>query len=116
MNNVINRVVFLSLVLMSGCHYTPGEDWRITVGLDKPKEKVVYEGEQAREVRLCLESKGGSGYPTRVVAKFDDQRYANILEGQCMFFKGKKVVVAFGNPSSGKYAYGTFSIVEEQSE
>ena len=102
------------ILLIMSCHDDVGDPWRITVGLDAPKEKILYEGDQPEEVRLCLDKKGGSGYPTRVIAKFDDQRYANILEGQCMFFVGKLITVRFGNPSSGKFANGTYKIIKSE--
>jgi hypothetical protein len=105
-------ILLLIIMLISGCHDS-GELWRITVGLDEPKEKVFIDGYQPQEVMICLDNKGGSGYPTTVVAKYDDQRYAGMLEGQCMFFTGKRVAVKFGTPSSGKFAQGTYAVLEK---
>ena len=90
------------------------EPWRITVGLDKPKEMVFVDGDVLQEVRICLNTQGGSGYPTRVRAKFDDDRYTPMLTGQCMFFTGKRVSVKFANPSSGKYATGTYKVIQKR--
>ena len=101
----------MGLSFLTSCHTETGKVWRITVGLDKPKEMVFIDTDDMQEVRICLDRKGGSGYPTRVVAKYDEDRYVNMLEGQCMFFAGKRVAVSFANPSSGKYAEGSFSLV-----
>lgn len=96
--------------LLVGCQET-GEEWYITFGKGKPKEQVLLDGGDVREVKVCLDKKGGSGYPTTVVAQFDDQSYAGMLRGQSMFFKGKRVAVRFGTPSSGKFAKGTYEII-----
>ncbi|MFK8026549.1 MAG: hypothetical protein AB8C40_00655 [Gammaproteobacteria bacterium] len=111
---IINHKILLMmlLILVSGCHDS-GEPWRITVGLDKPKKLVFIDGDEAREVRVCLDKQGGSGYPTRVVARFDDKKYTPMLPGQCMFFVGKHVSVSFPNPSSGKFAEGTYTIIQK---
>jgi|GEM_PF-2685588 len=113
-----NKVIFNKSVLVSslmlilyGCHES-GEPWRITVGLDKPKEFVFIDGDISKEVRICLDKKGGSGYPTRVAAKYDNDKYVPMLTGQCMFFTGKRVSVKFANPSSGKYAEGTYKVIQ----
>jgi hypothetical protein len=113
-NIIFNKsvIVVSLLLLLYGCH-DAGEPWRITVGLDKPKEMVFVDGDVPKEVRICLDRKGGSGYPTRVLAKFDDKRYTPMLTGQCMFFVGKRVSVKFPNPSSGKYAEGTYKIIQK---
>ena len=103
-------VVVLLPFLMMACQET-GEPWHITVGKGKPKEQVLVDGQQATEVKICLDKKGGSGYPTTVVAQFDDDFYANMLQGQCMYFTGKRVAVRFGTPSSGKFARGTYEII-----
>ena len=95
-----------------GCHDS-GEPWKITVGMDKPKEQVFVDSDQSQEVMICLDKKGGSGYPTTVVAKYDDGRYAGMLQGQCMFFVGKRVSVKFATPSSGKYATGTYKVIQK---
>ena len=104
-------ILIFTIATSVSCNYEPGESWRITVGLDTSKEKVLYQGEQPKEVRVCLDKKGGSGYPTRVLTKYDDQRYVGMLEGQCMFFKGNTVAVRFANPSSGKFANGTYKVM-----
>jgi hypothetical protein len=121
MGKVINKIIFnknvlvASLVLLLfGCHDSDDEPWRITVGLDKPKEMVFVDGDVLQEVRICLNTQGGSGYPTRVRAKFDDDRYTPMLTGQCMFFTGKRVSVKFANPSSGKYATGTYKVIQKR--
>ena len=109
-----NKVVLAALLmLLYGCH-DAGEPWRITVGLDKPKEMVFVDGDVPQEVKICLDTKGGSGYPTRVRAQFDDDRYTPMLTGQCMFFTGKRVSVKFANPSSGKYATGTYEVIQKE--
>lgn len=108
-----NVLIALLLLLLYGCHEL-GESWRITVGLDKPKEMVFVDGDTPKEVRICLDTMGGSGYPTRVSARFDDERYTPMLVGQCMFFVGKRVSVKFANPSSGKYASGTYKIIQKK--
>lgn len=102
-------VAFLPFLVMA-CQ-EPGQEWHITVGKGKPKEQVLYEGQEASEVKICLDKKGGSGYPIAVVAEFDDEFYGGMLVGQCMFFTGKRVAVRFGTPSSGKYAKGTYEII-----
>ncbi len=112
-NNLVKKVILIFIVvLVSGCHDS-GEPWRITVGLDKPKEQVFVEGDQPQEVMIYLDKKGGSGYPTTIVGKFDDQKYAGMLVGQCMFFEGKRVSVKFATPSSGKYAEGTYKVIQK---
>ena len=109
-----NKVVLAALLmLLYGCH-DAGEPWRITVGLDKPKEMVFVDGDVPQEVKICLDTMGGSGYPTRVRAQFDDDRYTPMLRGQCMFFTGKRVSVKFANPSSGKYAAGTYEVIQKE--
>ena len=111
---IFNKTIIISLLLLVliGCHDS-GEPWRITVGLDKPKEFVFVDADVPQEVRICLDKKGGSGYPTRVMAKFDDDRYGPMLQGQCMFITGKRVSVQFGNPSSGKFATGTYKVIQK---
>ncbi|MFK7794673.1 MAG: hypothetical protein AB8B89_04930 [Gammaproteobacteria bacterium] len=111
---ILNRSLFVAalLLLLYGCHDSDlGEPWRITVGLDVPKEMIFVDGDITQEVRICLNTMGGSGYPTRVSARYDDERYTPMLVGQCMFFKGKRVSVKFANPSSGKYASGTYKVI-----
>lgn len=114
-NFILSKFVLLVslLLLLSGCHDLEGQPWRITVGLDKPKEMVFVDGEYSKEVRICLNTMGGSGYPTRVSARFDDEKYTPMLVGQCMYFTGKRVSVKFANPSSGKYATGTYTLVSK---
>ena len=113
-NNFVKNVIWIFiLVLMSGCH-NYGDPWRITVGKDKPKEHVFVDGDEPQEVMICLDKKGGSGYPTTIIGKYDDQKYAGMLEGQCMFFIGKRVSVKFATPSSGKYAEGTYKVIQKQ--
>ena len=104
-------ILIFIITLSTSCNYEPDQSWRITVGLDTSKEKILYQGDGPKEVRVCLDKKGGSGYPTRVLTKYDDQRYVGMLEGQCMFFKGNTVAVRFANPSSGKYANGTYKVM-----
>lgn len=89
----------------------PGEEWYISVGKGVNKQQVLVDGSDPTEVKICLDEKGGSGYPISVVAQFDDDKYAGLLEEQCMYFKGRKVLVRFGTPSSGKYAKGTYEII-----
>lgn len=113
-NNLVKNVFLVFILLMvSGCH-DYGEPWRITVGKDKPKEQVFVDGDEPQEVMICLDKKGGSGYPTTIVGKFDDEKYAGMLVGQCMHFIGKRVSVKFATPSSGKYAEGTFKVIPKQ--
>ena len=102
-------VAFLPFVI-TACE-EPGEEWNISVGKGGDKQVVLVDGGEPTEVKVCLDEKGGSGYPISVVAQFDDDKYPGLLEGQCMFFKGKKVVLRFGTPSSGKYAKGTYEII-----
>ena len=104
-------ILFFIIALSTSCNYETSQSWRITVGLDTSKEKILYQGDRPKEVRVCLDKKGGSGYPTRVLTKYDDQRYVGMLEGQCMFFTGNTVAVRFANPSSGKYANGTYKVM-----
>ncbi len=120
MGVVINKIIFNKnvlvaslLLLVFGCHDSADEPWRITVGLDKPKEMVFVDGDVPQEVRICLDKLGGSGYPTRVAAKYDNDRYLPMLTGQCMFFIGKRVSVKFASPSSGKYAAGTYKVIQK---
>ncbi len=113
-NYLVNKVILIFiLVFLSGCH-DYGDPWRITVGKDKPKEHVFVDGDEPQEVMICLDKKGGSGYPTTIVGKFDDEKYAGMLVGQCMNFIGKRVSVKFATPSSGKYAEGTFKVIQKQ--
>lgn len=102
-------VAFLPLVI-TACQ-EPGEEWNISVGQGGKKQAIIVDESEPTEVKVCLDQKGGSGYPISVVAQFDDDKYPGMLEGQCMFFKGKKVVLRFGTPSSGKYAKGTYEII-----
>ena len=112
-NKLLKKTILIPIIIfVSGCHDS-GEPWRVTVGLDKPKEQVFVDGDQVQEVMICLDKKGGSGYPTTIVGKFDDQKYAGILVGQCMFFEGKRVSVTFATPSSGKYAEGTYKVIKK---
>ena len=113
-NFILSKNVLLVslLLLLYGCHDL-GQSWRITVGLDKPKEMVFVDGDNPKEVRICLDTMGGSGYPTRVSARFDDEKYTPMLVGQCMYFTGKRVSVKFANPSSGKYATGTYVVMQK---
>ena len=109
---ITNPILFgIFLVVSTGCHEI-GEEWGISVGKDYPKIKVFTEGDELKEVKICLEEQGYSGWPTTVVAEYDEEIYGGMLEGQCMYFKGKRVAVRFGTPSSGKYAKGTFQVIE----
>ena len=89
----------------------PGEEWNISVGKGGEKQVILVDESEPTEVKVCLDKKGGSGYPISVVAQFDNDKYPGMLEGQCMYFKGKKVVLRFGTPSSGKFAKGTYEII-----
>ena len=110
-NNYIRLLIIALLpLLLLGCQKELPQ-WHITVGKGKPKEQVLYEGDASKEVKICLDGKGGSGYPTTVVASFDDDFYGGMLVGQCMYFSGQRVAVRFGTPSSGKYAKGTYEII-----
>ena len=102
-------VTFLPFLLVA-CQ-NEGLPWHITVSKGKPKEQVLVDGQEIAEVKICVDKKGGSGYPTTVVAQFDDEFYANLLVGQCMYFEGKRVAVRFGTPSTGKFARGTYEII-----
>lgn len=104
-------LLILAMIAVSGCQ-DYGDPWRITVGKDKPKEHVFVDGNEPHEVMICLDKKGGSGYPTTIVAKFDEEKYPGMIEGQCMFFTGNRVSVRFATPSSGKYAEGTFKVTQ----
>jgi len=108
----IEWLLLFAVLVLSGCHEI-GENWRITVGKDMPKEKVFVDSDHEQEVKICLDKKGGSGYPITIVATFDDDKYAAMLEGQCMFFTGKRVSVKFGTPSSGKFAQGTYAVLQK---
>ena len=109
---ILSRLLVVTLLpFLIGACQEAGEEWHITVGKGKPKEQVLVDSQEVSEVKICLDKKGGSGYPTTIVAQFDDEFYANLLQGQCMYFSGKRVAVRFGTPSSGKFARGTYEII-----
>lgn len=96
---------------ISGCHVDNGQPWKIKIGGKFPKLIKFVDGEELQKVRVCLDKKGGSGYPITVVISADDDSYSGILNGQCMFFEGKRIDVKFGTPTSGMFAEGTYSII-----
>ena len=114
--NIIGPLLVVTLLpfLVAGCE-EPDLEWYITIGKGTKKQQVLYEGTDRREVKICLDKKGGSGYPTTVVADYDDKRYGGLLVGQCMYFTGNRVVVRFGTPSTGKFARGTYEIITTKS-
>lgn len=84
--------------------------WQI--GGDKAQKSIVLlDNEMPLTIRVCLDKQGGSGYPITVVIDYDDNKYAGILEGQCMRFTARKTTVRFGTPSAFKYARGTYTII-----
>ena len=108
------RVIFILLICqISGCHVDSGQSWKIKIGGKYPKLIKFVDGEVSQKVRVCLDRKGGSGYPITVVISADGDSYSGILNGQCMFFEGKRVDVRFGTPTSGMYAEGTYRIIEK---
>lgn len=110
-------LMLLTAIMITACQPQENQSpWKISVGRGSPKEQILVDGSSPQEVKICLDEKGGSGYPVTVIAKYDDESYAGLLEHQCMYFTGKKVSVRFGTPSSGKYAQGTFTIVTSYSQ
>lgn len=100
----------VSLLWLTGCSDNE-MTWKI--GGDEPVNKLALVDSDAEQtVKVCLEKKGGSGYPITIVVDYDEQKYAGLLEGQCKRFSGKKVVVRFGTPSAYKYAHGTYEILK----
>lgn len=108
--SIVILILFASQI--SGCHVDGGEQWKIKIGGKFPKLVRFVDGEIVKEVRVCLDKKGGSGYPITVVVYADGDMYPGILVGQCMFFEGKRIEVKFGTPTSGMFAEGTFTIIK----
>ena len=112
--NLVYSIIFLALTSqISGCHDDIGEPWKIKVGGKIPNRLALVDGDAPQQVRVCLDRKGGSGYPITIVGIADGESYAGMLLGQCMFFEGKRVEVKFGTPTSGMFAEGTYSIIQQ---
>ena len=102
--------VLLIILALTACH-EQNPEWEISTNSTNGAEMVLVDGDEIQEVKICLDKKRSISFPTTVVADFDDNMYAGLLVGQCMYFKGKKVSVRLGTPSSGKSAKGTYKII-----
>ena len=105
-------VVFMTLSV-SACH-EQNPEWELSTNSINGTKMVLVDGNEVQEVKICLDKKRAISFPTTVVADYDDQMYAGLLVGQCMYFKGKKVSVRLATPSSGKLAKGTYKIITKE--